>query len=63
MSPLILLLYIFEFYQLGQLNIQYMESDIHNIIYIFLIQNRGRRGCDRMTVGFSTTCAISAYQN
>ena len=21
----------------------------------------GRRGCDRMVVGFTTTCAISAY--
>ena len=22
-----------------------------------------RRGCDRMVVGFTTTCAISAYQH
>jgi hypothetical protein len=24
---------------------------------------RGRRGCDRMAVGFTTTCAISAYHH
>ena len=30
--------------------------------YILLIA-RGRRGCDRMVVGFTTTCAISAYHH
>ena len=24
---------------------------------------RDRRGCDRMVVGFATTCAISAYHH
>ena len=24
---------------------------------------RGRRGCDNMVVGFTTTCAISAYHH
>jgi len=24
---------------------------------------RDRRGCDSMVVGFTTTCAISAYHN
>jgi len=31
-------------------------------ISIHLI-DRGRRGRDRMVVGFTTTCAISAYHN
>ena len=26
------------------------------------IKSRGHHGCDRMVVGFTTTCAISAYQ-
>jgi hypothetical protein len=32
-------------------------------IWIFSSKNRGRRGRDRMVVGFSTTCAISTYQH
>jgi len=27
----------------------------------FLKRIRGRHGCDRMVVGFTTTCAIGAY--
>jgi len=27
------------------------------------IGNQGRRGCDRMVVGFTTNCAISAYHH
>ena len=27
------------------------------------IHERGRRGSDRMVVGFTTTCAISAYHH
>ena len=30
---------------------------------IFAIPLRGRRGRDRMVVGFIVTCAISAYQD
>ena len=32
-------------------------------LYINLINSRGRRGRDRMVVGFTTTCAISAYHH
>jgi len=28
-----------------------------------IISARGRRCCDRMVVGFTTACAISAYHN
>jgi hypothetical protein len=28
-----------------------------------LLFNRGRRGCDRMVVGLTTTCAIRAYHH
>jgi hypothetical protein len=31
--------------------------------YFYLNGVRGRRGCDRMIVGFTTTCAISAYHH
>jgi hypothetical protein len=30
---------------------------------IFKISIRYRHGCDRMVVGFTTTCAISAYRH
>jgi len=29
----------------------------------FTIFNRGRRGGDRMVVGFTTTCAINVYHH
>ena len=29
----------------------------------FHLWARGRRGCDRMVVGFSATCAISSYHH
>jgi hypothetical protein len=29
----------------------------------FKNKNRGRRGCDCMVVGFTTTCAITAYHH
>ena len=41
-----------------ELTISFNISYGHNIIYI-----RGRRGRDRMVVGFTTTCAISAYHH
>jgi len=34
---------------------------INNIFYIFPLFSRGRCGRDCMGVGFTTTCAISAY--
>jgi hypothetical protein len=33
-----------------------------NLIYIFNI-SKGRRGGDRMVVGFPTTCAINVYHH
>jgi len=30
---------------------------------VLSISHRGRRGLDRMVVGFTTTCAISAYHH
>jgi len=33
------------------------------ILYHRHIWTEGRRGCDRMVVGFTTTCAISAYHH
>ena len=41
-------------------------SRVHIISVCHLIgsnYSRGRRGRDRMVVGFTTTCAISAYQH
>ena len=29
----------------------------------FIINNGGRRGRDRMVIGFTTTCAISAHHH
>ena len=31
------------------------------MFYLFGIIDRGRRGCDRLVVGFTTTYAICAY--
>jgi hypothetical protein len=30
---------------------------------LFVYMGRGRRGRDRLVVGFTTTCAISAYHH
>jgi len=44
-----------------------MEPSNHYSKYlskrIKLTSTRGRRGCDRMVVGFTTTYAISAYNH
>ena len=40
-------------------------SKYEALVYVYLIrlliQKKGRRGHDRMVVGFTTTCAIRAY--
>jgi hypothetical protein len=36
---------------------------ILSINYKCYSQTGGRRGCDRMVVGFTTTCAISTYHH
>ena len=36
---------------------------IHSSFGLRPIADRGRRGCDRVVVGFTTTYAISAYHN
>jgi hypothetical protein len=36
-------------------------STIHSFVYFLAYQ--GHRGRDRMIVGFTTTCAISAYHH
>jgi len=33
------------------------------VLFEYTVINGGRRGRDRMVVGFTTTCAISAYHN
>jgi hypothetical protein len=40
-----------------------VSNFLHFVPYIetSIIGSRGRRGCDRMIVGFTTTYAISAY--
>ena len=38
-------------------------DDHHCLNFLFIIVQRGRRGCDQMVVGFTTTYAISAYHH
>jgi len=40
-------------------------SLIHTMLckHLFFYYLGGRRGCDRIVVGFTTTCAISAYHH
>ena len=33
------------------------------VVYYNLFMIRSHRGCDRMVVGFTTTCATSAYHH
>jgi hypothetical protein len=44
-----------------------MRLSLRKEVYIItnenIIQKRGRRGGDRMVVGFTTTCVISAYHH
>jgi len=51
---------------LKSLNISYiMITPLHLYGYFWLSRSSsgGRRGRDRMVVGFATTCAISAYHH
>jgi len=38
-------------------------ENTHITIVLYAYYHVVRRGCDRMVVGFTTTCAISAYQH
>jgi len=41
-----------------------MQSSFAAMVAARLVQcNRGRRGCDRMVVGFTTTYAVGAYHH
>jgi hypothetical protein len=40
-----------------------MDTLLHKYIYTKIPKNRGRRGCGRMVVGFTTTYAISTYHH
>ena len=50
-------------------NVIECRAQIRDFIYIYIllasysIVERGRRGRDRMVVGFTTTCTISAYHD
>jgi hypothetical protein len=39
------------------------NANFNYIFYEFSKETRGRRGRDRMVVGFTTTCAISVYHH
>jgi len=44
-------------------NIAFLDHHGNQFIHIQLYSNcsQGRHGCERMVVGFTATCAISAY--
>ena len=44
---------------------EYHISTVSNLPYVIHLHSTrwGRRGCDRMVVGFIATCAISAYHH
>jgi hypothetical protein len=48
-------------FRIGGVMIIVLASSV--VVYIFYPSWGGRRGRDRMVVGFTTTCAISAYHH
>jgi hypothetical protein len=56
-----MLLSLSSFTKCLTLNWKYLGLGLWRLVNCDLHLNVGHRGCDRMGVGFTTTCAISAY--
>jgi hypothetical protein len=54
---------IFSHYVVEVLIVCILHNYYVDRLYIDELLNSGRRGCDRMVVGFKTTYAISAYHH